>query len=43
MLSGLATNSKDIDLFAPKLTPVCERCVLTSSHHFNIFYMERQP
>jgi hypothetical protein len=23
--------------FAPNLTPVCERCVLTYSHHFDVF------
>jgi hypothetical protein len=38
---------KTLSCFAPNLTPVCERCVgtylLTYSHHFNVFYMERQP
>jgi hypothetical protein len=29
--------------FGPNLTPVCERCVLTYSHNFDVFYMERQP
>jgi hypothetical protein len=23
--------------FAPNLTPVCERCVHTYSHHFDVF------
>jgi hypothetical protein len=31
-----------LPVFAPNLTPVCERCVLTYSHHFDVFYMERQ-
>jgi hypothetical protein len=34
---------KIVSCFAPNLTPVCERCVLTYSHHFDVFYMERQP
>jgi hypothetical protein len=34
---------KLLSCFAPNLTPVCERCVLPHSHHFDIFYMERQP
>jgi hypothetical protein len=23
--------------FAPNLTPVCEQCLLTYSHHFDVF------
>jgi hypothetical protein len=36
-------NPKILSCFALNLTPVCERCVLTYSHHFDVFYMERQP
>jgi hypothetical protein len=34
-------ESKNIELF--NLTAVCERRVLTYSHHFDVFHMERQP
>jgi hypothetical protein len=34
---------KILSCFAPNLTPGCECCVLTYSHHFDVFYMERQP
>jgi hypothetical protein len=30
-----AINFKNIDLF----NPVCERCVLTYLHHFDVFFM----
>jgi hypothetical protein len=40
---GLNPNLKILSCFAPNLTPLCERCVLTYSHHFDGFYMERQP
>jgi hypothetical protein len=32
-----------LSCFAPDLTAACERFVLTYSHHFGVFYMERQP
>jgi hypothetical protein len=32
-----------LSCFAPNLTPVCEQCVLTYSHHFDAFYTELPP
>jgi hypothetical protein len=32
----LTIAGRNIDLFC-NLTPVCERCVLTYSHHFDVF------
>jgi hypothetical protein len=28
---------KILSCFAPNLTPMCERCVLTYLHHFDVF------
>jgi hypothetical protein len=36
----LQSISKILICFAPNLTPVCERCVLTYSHHFDVFLSE---
>jgi hypothetical protein len=33
----LTIESKNIELFCTQLTPVCERCVLTYSHRFDVF------
>jgi hypothetical protein len=37
-------GEKILSCFVPNLTPVCERCVLTYSHYFDVFfYVQRQP
>jgi hypothetical protein len=37
------SDLSDFENEVPNLTPVCERCGLIYSHHFDVFYMERQP
>jgi hypothetical protein len=37
------TILKILSCFAPNLTPVCEPCVLTYSHSFDVFYVELKP